>query len=234
MAQPELGERKFRALGLITRYASSATSETIFTRLGSWTTRTAEMSEVDRGAAHGIVAESLIGVAFGLQLAAAIVLLATAIIAIPLNISFSLSTTGRLSLDAAEVAALAGVSGAITTLLLFAAYAYVYAPAREGDYASAQTPALVLGIVFLFVAFPLGILYILAYGRLSDASYLSVPAGLAAEFVGPKVTTDSTALPPVWAKCANCGESIRWPAPMCPRCHADIGSIPRPSRSTSS
>ncbi len=194
------------------------------------------MSQVDRGVTHGIVAESLIGVAFGLQLAVAIVLIVGAILVVPLGLSISTSTTGGLSLGSAELAALAGVEGFVTALVLVLGYVYCYSPAREGDYGTAQTPALVLGILFvvLVVTLPIGILYLLAYGRLSDASYLSVPAGLAAEFVGPKVTTDPSSLPPPWAKCANCGELIRWPAPMCPRCHADIGSIPRPSRSTSS
>jgi hypothetical protein len=63
----------------------------------------------------------------------------------------------------------AAVVGGVAVLFLYFAYTLSYLRIQRGDYAGAQTPTLVIGILSIFLGLIPGILYIVGYSKLSDA-----------------------------------------------------------------
>lgn len=177
-----------------------------------------------RATADGIVAESILSIAFALQLVVAVILLFLAVV-------FGALATGAAS---SGVSGLSGVGtafevlwlalGAITAVLLAVAYFLSYAPARRGDYVRARTATLVLGIVFvvLLVTAVIGVLYILAYGRLSDAVAGASALGAVPSEPAPAARPPGRYDRMVWVRCTNCGLPVEWPARVCPRCAANL------------
>jgi hypothetical protein len=64
----------------------------------------------------------------------------------------------------------AGVVAVLAVLFLYFVYTLCYERAREGQYARAEAPTLVLGILSLFFGIVPGILYLIAYVKLGDAT----------------------------------------------------------------
>ena len=63
-----------------------------------------------------------------------------------------------------------GVGLLIGLFFLYAGYAWVYVRIRNGQYAGARTPALILGIIgLIFGGFITGILYLIAYVKIGDS-----------------------------------------------------------------
>ncbi len=100
----------------------------------------------------------------------------------------------------------AGGVAAVVVVFLYLVYTLSYARIRRQEYAAAQTPTLVLGILSLFVGIVPGILYLLAYVKLGDAlreQSAAVPL--------PQVACRSCGrVHPVGAFtfCPNCGQKI--------------------------
>jgi len=116
-------------------------------------------SELSR---NGIVAESLVAVAFALQL----------VVAIGILLGSAYATfAGVTLLGLPDLSVYGAIIGLATLCLLAVAYVTSYAPTRLGDYRVAVTPTLALGIIFcvLGVTILIGVLYLLSYGRLQDA-----------------------------------------------------------------
>jgi hypothetical protein len=67
------------------------------------------------------------------------------------------------------VVLLAAIVGGVALLFLYFAYEYSYRRIQRGDYAGAQAPTLVIGILSLFLGIIPGILYLVGYVKLSDA-----------------------------------------------------------------
>jgi hypothetical protein len=67
------------------------------------------------------------------------------------------------------VVLIAAVVGGVALLFLYFAYSYSYLRIQHGDYAGAQAPTLVIGILSLFLGIIPGILYLVGYVKLSDA-----------------------------------------------------------------
>lgn len=114
---------------------------------------------------------------------------------------------------------LAGVG----VLWLALVYFFSYRPAREGDYEAAQTPTLLFGILSLIsVSLISGILYIIAYAKLGEAT--APPSGPAYAYAGtypygpPPVP--ATALPRF---CTRCGTAGLTGAAFCRACGAALG-----------
>lgn len=63
----------------------------------------------------------------------------------------------------------AGAVAAVVVVFLYLVYSLSYARIRRQEYAAAETPTLVLGILSLFVGILPGILYIIGYVKLGDA-----------------------------------------------------------------
>ena len=59
--------------------------------------------------------------------------------------------------------------GAVAVLFLYAAYEFSYLRIQSGDYAGAQAPTLIIGILSLFLGLIPGILYLVGYAKLTDA-----------------------------------------------------------------
>jgi hypothetical protein len=113
-------------------------------------------------------------------------------------------------------AALAGGAGvaAIVIVFLYCAYTYAYQPIQRGDYARAQGPTLVLGILSLFLGVIPGIFYLIAYVKLGDAVREGAgygwgsPAGYAAPSIA----------------CVGCGRiSPAGAFAFCPGCGRKLG-----------
>jgi hypothetical protein len=74
---------------------------------------------------------------------------------------------------------LAAIAVVVTILMLYIAYRYSYARARDGDFAGARGPTLLLGIVGLFFGgIIVGVLYIVGYIKLGDAETESRTVGM--------------------------------------------------------
>lgn len=76
---------------------------------------------------------------------------------------------------------------AVGLVFLYLAYEYAYLRIKQGDYAGAQTPTLIIGIISLFFGIIPGILYLVGYAKLGDAIR---------EQQGPPVWWYSYGLPP--------------------------------------
>jgi len=122
-------------------------------------------------------------VAFALQLAESVILLGLAIGLTALGISDSQSG-GTASVTGSELATFSAVVGVLTAVLLVVAYFFSYARMRDGEYEDARTPTLALGIIFvlLVVTLPIGILYLMAYARLSTAERQDLAVSLLSDF----------------------------------------------------
>ncbi len=120
-----------------------------------------------RAEAHGIVAESLITVAFALQLLTSVILILSAAVIT----SASLEATAPALSTLRWFVPIGIAIGIGTGLLLIVAYKWSYVPARRGYYLRARTPTLALGVLFVVLIFTvvIGVLYLFAYGRLRDA-----------------------------------------------------------------
>lgn len=65
--------------------------------------------------------------------------------------------------------AIALAIGGVTILFLYLAYEYSYRRLQTGDYAGAESPTLVLGIISILFGVLPGILYLVAYVKIGDA-----------------------------------------------------------------
>ncbi len=81
---------------------------------------------------------------------------------------------------AVVVALVTGTILAIAVVFLYLAYEYSYRRIQNGDYAGAQGPTLVIGILSLFLGIIPGILYLVGYIKLGDALREQMPPGFAA------------------------------------------------------
>ncbi|HEV8049642.1 MAG TPA: hypothetical protein VGP88_03510 [Thermoplasmata archaeon] len=109
-------------------------------------------------------AETLIIVAFVLQIIFSAVVLFFGAFGLLFGAFFFFSVGGALIL------VLAGIVVVIPILMLYVAYRYSYARTRDGDFAGARGPTLLLGIIgLIFGGLIVGILYIVAYVKLGDA-----------------------------------------------------------------
>jgi len=148
----------------------------------------------------GIVAESLVTVAFAVQI---VLTLGT------LVVSAYLAYFGVTVFGSPNIATYAGALGVISLILLAVAYYRSYGPTREGNYLDAATPTLILGIIFclLLVTLLIGVLYLFAYSRLADANAENqeTPESLT------RCLHCSAPLRPTDIICGRCGKS-RWAA----------------------
>jgi hypothetical protein len=121
------------------------------------------------------------------------------------------------------VVLIAAMVGGVALLFLYFAYEYSYRRIQYGDYAGAQAPTLVIGILSLFLGIIPGILYLVGYVKLSDAireqQMPPVTYGPAPGFA-PSV---APAVPQI--ACRGCGRV--YPIgqfPFCPNCGQKIGA----------
>jgi len=168
---------------------------------------------------NGAVAESLLTVAFVLQLISAIVIL---LVTVGVGLGAALLSSSSVfgfSFRGAGFVEFGLVIGVLSLVLLIVAYAKSYLPARRADYQDAQIATLILGILFvvLVVTVVIGVLYLFAYTRLSDAVS---EAQQAPDGSGAPSTLDPTQR---WIRCVQCGEHVHWPWSTCPKCGAKLG-----------
>jgi hypothetical protein len=120
-------------------------------------------------------------------------------------------------------------------LMLYVGYAYSHARIRDGDFAGARTPTLVLGILGIpFGAVVVGILYIIAYAKIGDAENESRSMG--AWSGGPPIGSTLSygyAPHPTGAPTLSGGVAYAPPAgpSNCPRCGRLATFIPQYGRS---
>jgi hypothetical protein len=114
------------------------------------------------------------------------------------------------------VALVAGVIGGAAILFLYFAYTRSYLRIQQGDYAGAQTPTLVIGILSIFLGLIPGVLYLVGYSKLSDAireQQYPVPYG------APPVTMYSQ------TACRGCGRVYyTGQFAFCPNCGQKLGT----------
>lgn len=117
----------------------------------------------------------------------------------------------------AAVLAAAAVA-VIVIAFLYYAYTLSYQRIQRGDYAGAQTPTLVIGILSLFAGIFPGIFYLIGYVKLGDA--LREQQGYAPGYGGP------TGLPgpATQVACRGCGRVYPLgPFAYCPACGQKLG-----------
>lgn len=108
----------------------------------------------------------------------------------------------------------AGVIGGVAILFLYLAYTLSYRRIQLGDYAGAQTPTLVIGILSIFLGLIPGILYLVGYSKLSDAiREQQTPAPYLAPGGVPYSQTACRACGRVFTTgqfsfCPNCGQKL--------------------------
>ncbi|HXQ95266.1 MAG TPA: hypothetical protein VN864_08910 [Thermoplasmata archaeon] len=109
-------------------------------------------------------AETLILVGFVFQLIFSSILLIVGVIGFLAGAFFFFTVAGP------PLLALASLVVVVPILMLYVAYRYSYARARDGDFEGAKGPTLLLGIIgLIFGGIIPGILYIIAYIKLGDA-----------------------------------------------------------------
>jgi hypothetical protein len=117
-------------------------------------------------------AETLILVAFILQIIFSAVYLFIGAIGLLAGVFFFFAIGGG------AILLLAAFVIVVPVLMLYLAYRYSYVRARDGDFAGARGPTLLLGIVGLFFGgIIVGVLYIVAYVKLGDAETESRSVG---------------------------------------------------------
>ncbi len=154
-------------------------------------------------------AETLVLVALILQIIAAAVLI-TGILALFAWTAFHPFAYAWLAL------LVTGIIGALAIVFLYSAYEFSYRRIQQGDYAGAQTPTLVIGILSIFLGVIPGILYLLGYSKLEDAMReQQYPQAYGAP-VG-------SAYPQV--ACRGCGRVyFAGQFPFCPSCGQKLGA----------
>ena len=121
------------------------------------------------------------------------------------------------------VVLVSGVVGAVALLFLYFAYEYSYLRIQRGEYAGAQAPTLVIGILSLFLGVIPGILYLIGYVKLADAiREQQSPATM----YGPAFGSTPSPTPAVpQMACRGCGRVyFVGQFPFCPNCGQKIGS----------
>jgi len=104
----------------------------------------------------------------------------------------------------------------IGILWLILIYIFSYRRTKDGDYARAQTPTLVFGILSLLsLGVVSGILYIVAYAKLGDAEREAQP--VPAVWGGPPPLSAGTRF------CPHCGRPNVPGGGFCPGCGARLG-----------
>lgn len=161
-------------------------------------------------------AETLVLVALILQVIGAVLLIG----AILFLLGFAAIHPFRFAWLAALIAV---VVGGVALLFLYFAYEYSYLRIQRGDYAGAQAPTLVIGILSLFLGLIPGILYLVGYVKLSDAiREQQTPSPVyGAAFGSPP----AMAPPPPQTACRGCGRVyLVGQFPFCPNCGQKMGA----------
>ncbi len=117
-------------------------------------------------------------------------------------------------------ALVAGSILAIAAVFLYLAYEYSYRRIQNGDYAGAQAPTLVIGILSLFFGIVPGVLYLVGYIKLGDALR---------EQMGPSIGPGPMyggypSVPPAQIACRGCGRVYYVGQFLfCPNCGQKLG-----------
>jgi hypothetical protein len=108
----------------------------------------------------------------------------------------------------------AGVVGVLVVVFLYFAYTLCYRRIQRGEYAEAQAPTLVIGILSLFFGLIPGIFYLVGYAKLDSA--------IREQQGPPPVYGVPTAVPPI--ACTGCGRVYPVGAyAFCPACGRKLG-----------
>jgi len=114
------------------------------------------------------------------------------------------------------VVLVAGIVGGVAILFLYFAYTLSYRRIQQGDYAGAQAPTLVIGILSIFLGLIPGILYLVGYSKLSDAIREQQFPG---SYPAPMGTMYSQ------TACRSCGRVYyTGQFPFCPNCGQKLGA----------
>jgi hypothetical protein len=165
------------------------------------------------------VAESLVTVAFAIQLTSGVALLLAAGVS-AYEVQLISGAGGSIS-GAGGFEALFVVIGVITLILLVVAYAYCYAPTRDGNFDAAVAPSLILGIIFvvLLVTVLIGVLYLFAHSRLDTASTELHLREESRTNQGSESEYPPTVAAQVqWTKCPHCLLPVQATDTECRRC----------------
>jgi hypothetical protein len=116
---------------------------------------------------------------------------------------------------------IAGAVGGLSLVFLFCAYEYSYTRITHGQYAEAQAPTLVIGILSLFLGLIPGVLYLVGYLKLGDAireqqplfGYYGTGFGSPTPLASPGALTACRQCMRVYyvgqfAFCPNCGQKL--------------------------
>jgi hypothetical protein len=109
--------------------------------------------------------------------------------------------------------------GAVAVVFLYLAYEFSYRRIQHGDYVTSQGPTLVIGILSLFLGLIPGILYLVAYVKLSDAQreQQAILSGVPGHYGWP-------AAAPALVACRTCGRVLPVGAfAFCPNCGQKVG-----------
>lgn len=171
-------------------------------------------------------AETLVLIGLILQIIAA------AIVIVALSFAVGLAFIAPFAFGWA-VGIVALVIGAVSLVFLYLVYEYSYERIRRGEYAAAEAPTLVFGILSLFLGVVPGILYIIAYVKLGDAVREQRTAAMpyappyappyAAQYAAPAAV--APAATPGSVACRGCGHVYAvGQYAFCPSCGQKIGA----------
>ena len=116
----------------------------------------------------------------------------------------------------------AGILGVVAIVFLYVAYEYSYLRIRRGDFAGAQGPTLVIGVLSLFLGLIPGILYLIGYLKLGDTlrelQFGAAFAGVSPPFGTPVIPQQA---------CRGCGRVYFVGQVLyCPNCGLKFGGAP--------
>ncbi|MCI4326462.1 MAG: hypothetical protein L3K16_02325 [Thermoplasmata archaeon] len=177
-------------------------------------------------------AKTLLLVAFVLQLLLSLIYIVVGLLGIVAGSLFLFVGSFGVA-----ILALSAIATIAPILVLYVAYRYAYAPTRDGNFAAARGPTLLLGIVGIFFGVILvGLLYLLAYWKIGQAQAESGPQG---GWAGAPTPAFAYAPSPVYGRPGSptTGGVAYAPGPSaslpstCPRCGRMATYIPQYGRS---
>lgn len=161
--------------------------------------------------ASASTAETLVLIALILQVIGGVILFAAFAALIGLSLVHPFQYAWLAATTVAIVAA-------VVVVFLYFAYTLSYDRIRRGDYAGAQTPTLVIGILSIFAGVLPGIFYLIGYAKLGDA--IREQQAMTPGYGFPAASAPAATL----VACKGCGRVYPIGAyAFCPSCGQKLG-----------
>jgi hypothetical protein len=156
------------------------------------------------------------------------------LVGLALQVLLALAVVFILAIFAGALAVLLGL---FCLFMLFLVYKFSYARTADEDYEGAELPTLVLGILAVFIGGVIpGILYIVAWVKLRDASAQPSGSEVLGAVFGPSYSTYGAYVPQGVAsqgrRCPSCNRPIESDSPYCKWCGSRIPPATAPWAAT--